>query len=54
MLNIGYIKCKHIMKYLGVLISDTGSIMKDVDLFINDKRGHIYIPNIQTIVLEIT
>ena len=43
MLNNGYIKYKHSMKYLGVLISDTGSIMKDVDLFINDKRGHIYI-----------
>ena len=41
MLNNGYIKYKH-MKYLGVLISDTGSIMKDVDLFINGKRGHIY------------
>ena len=42
MLNNGYIKYKYIMKYLGLLISDTGRIMKDVDLFINDKRGHIY------------
>ena len=53
MLNNGYIKYKYIMKYLGLLISDTGRIMKDVDLFINDKRGHIYNQIYKLLYLEI-
>ena len=42
-MNNGFIKYKNILKYLGILISDTGNIKKDTDLFVMEKRRDIYI-----------
>ena len=41
-LNKGDVKYKQVMKYLGILISDRGNVMKDVDLFVEEKKSHVY------------
>ena len=33
---------KQLMKYLGIQISDTGSVKIGADLFVDYKRGEIY------------
>ena len=40
--NNCYLTYKQVMKYLGIQISDTGSVKKDADLLVDNKRGEIY------------
>ena len=39
----GVLPYKHVVKYLGALISDTGSIKTDVDLYVKEKRPDLTI-----------
>ena len=41
-LNKGDVQYKKVMKYLGILITDGGNVTKDVDLFIEEKKSHVY------------
>ena len=43
MLRNGLLPYKNVAKYLGALISDTGSIKTDVDLYIKEKRPDLTI-----------
>ena len=42
LLNNGYLQYKNAIKYLGVIISDTGNIKKDVQMYIQKKRANVY------------
>ena len=42
LLNNGYLQYKNAIKYLGVIISDTGNIKKDVQMYIQKKPANVY------------
>ena len=42
-LKKGYLKCKSVQSYLGVIITNEGNLKNDVSKYIEDKRSNILI-----------